>query len=91
MQEDSLSIVVDASYEMREKFFFNGKAYTRMSFLVEHLNKSLSALKPTQKFYIITFSSGPYSLYKQPRYATSENIQVSMTPCLATFFFSFFF
>jgi hypothetical protein len=80
MQEDSFSIVVDASASSSRKFFFNGKAYTRMSFVVEHLNKTLSQLKPTQMFYIISFYSGPFPLFRQPVYATPKNIEVRTVP-----------
>jgi len=78
MQEDSFSIVIDASASSSRKFFFNGKAYTRMSFVVEHLNKTLSQLKPTQMFYIISFDSGPFPLFRQPVYATPKNIEYAL-------------
>jgi hypothetical protein len=80
MQEDSFSIVIDSSAASSRKFFFNGKAYTRMSFVVEHLNKTLSELKPTQMFYLISFNSGPYPLFRQPVYATRQNIEVCPSP-----------
>jgi hypothetical protein len=76
MQEDSFSIVVDKSALTRRKFIYNNTPYTQLSFVVEHLNKSLSTLKPTQMFYIIGYTSAPYAVLQKPVYATPKNIQV---------------
>jgi hypothetical protein len=77
----SATFVIDISGSMSTVFTLEGKQYTRLSYVKEHLSQVIGEqLKPYQQFNVIVFSDRAGSLFRAPVNATTANIKV----CLAT-------
>jgi hypothetical protein len=75
----SATFVIDISGSMDTRFSIDGRAYSRLSYVVEHLSKVISEqLKPYQEYNIIIFNDGPAMCFTKPAAATPANIQTGL-------------
>jgi hypothetical protein len=75
----SATFVIDISGSMDTRFTLNGRAYSRLSYVVEHLSKVISEqLKPYQEYNIIIFNDSPAICFTKPAAATPANIQTGL-------------
>jgi hypothetical protein len=80
----SATFVIDVSSSMGWTFTLEGKTYSRLNYVQEHLSKVIGEqLKPYQKFNVISFSDGITRANPAPVNATAANTQVRLLLLLA--------
>lgn len=77
--QPSATFVIDVSGSMDTRFVLNGKQYSRLSYVKEHLSRVIEEqLKPYQQFNLLLYSSSVSSCFPTSVNATADNIKTAL-------------